>query len=581
MSSLKAAAHTPPRNLSGGCVQVNFHDIENKENKSKQPEDDIPPPKFSAMSPLRLSQYDETKTPCRSVKRRVTLEEATPAPDNNKRPRPVVLQSLSSPLCCDTQRQGRESSLSYSSEMTQPLDFTPASTLKLDPDASSIWYLVENTRQEAIRLDIDTCTEFLLGRAPQCINSFCQTPYNRKYMPQKHCQLVYDTTLDCFNLVPFSGRRVYYAQAGCWEHTRPDQVLSIREEQPFRLVRASKNNHHNDYGEEFVVRRQRPGGTIAISNPCLSLPAGSASFDYQYLDLLRQIQRHGALQVNQKGSNRTLAAACTLEIDLCTNDQQRKLLPTTTLRKIAGGGISAIIEAIWYLRGEDNIRFLQKQGVRFWDAQAIGSDGTFVGYNYGLLANNNGFNQLESNVIQPIYQGKLSRNMLCHLGGNDDPRHYQSTVQRACTGSVQFSAEPPDNKDDYPNTISGYLNLTVNQRSSDVILGLPHDVIAWSAILHLVRDEVERRSGRCYAVGKVFFHIAAGGAHVYTQNEPALQELLQRRPLDGVQVEMRIQNYSNKKETNDLWTLVQEFQRRDVVTHGYRSHASIAIQQAV
>jgi Thymidylate synthase len=107
------------------------------------------------------------------------------------------------------------------------------------------------------------------------------------------------------------------------------------------------------------------------------------------------------------------------------------------------------------------------------------------------------------------------------------------------------------------------LDLTVNQRSPDVMLGLPHDVVAWTVILHLVRREVHRLSGRQLHAGKLHFNINAGGAHVYQLNADNFVELLRRRrPKPNVEPEliMCIDNnvsmfefahtYGDKKKSN-------------------------------
>ena len=47
-------------------------------------------------------------------------------------------------------------------------------------------------------------------------------------------------------------------------------------------------------------------------------------------------------------------------------------LPLTTLRQIEPR--SALVEAMWYLRGEETIAYLRAAG-RFWDKQAIVHEG--------------------------------------------------------------------------------------------------------------------------------------------------------------------------------------------------------------
>lgn len=253
---------------------------------------------------------------------------------------------------------------------------------------------------------------------------------------------------------------------------------------------------------------------------------GSESFDHQYLRLLDLIEGTGKYQANRKGANWTLGRGFQFDINLRSNIPGEDLVPVTTLRKMYAGR-KAIIEALWYIRGDADIKFLQDNHCNFWDAQA--RDDGFVGLNYGLLTcwpNDDGTrrNQLEDEVIRPLCHGKSSRNMVCSLCKPDE-----ETVQGACTSSVQFGVTGDEE-----------LSLTVTQRSSDVILGLPNDVIAWTVVLHLVRREVLRRSQRNLKAGSLHFNISAGGAHVYAVNEDSMNELLQRKPIAGVQPSLSI-----------------------------------------
>ena len=245
----------------------------------------------------------------------------------------------------------------------------------------------------------------------------------------------------------------------------------------------------------------------------------AASFDAQYLDLLRALRTEGSAQKNKKGCNVQLPRSWKMRINL-RGREGVMALPITSLRWIEPR--HALIEALWYLRGEEHIEFLQRHKCKFWDEQAkphpsTGEGKTWVGMNYGLLGEN-----LERQVLAPLVDGKDSRNMVIHLA---DP--HAETVQPACTATVQFITRTPTQ-----------LDLVVNQRSSDVALGLPHDVVVWSVILHLVCREVRLRTaaGGCGArdlhPGELTVNIAS--AHYYEQNAGAVEQLLARAPRDEV-----------------------------------------------
>lgn len=308
---------------------------------------------------------------------------------------------------------------------------------------------------------------------------------------------------------------------------------------------------------------------LSVPNECVR--PGSASFDFQYKLLLEEIHKRGQPQCNKKGPSITLRSWFGLEVDLSDSSKDndglgKYLLPLTTLRSLYVGW-NTIVEAIFYLRGENNISFLQKFGCKFWDKQADANG--FIGYNYGLLTcfpqsdGTRPVNQLETKVISKLVKGECSRNMVCSL-----LKPGELTNKEACTASVQFSVST--------EKAIEVLDITVNQRSSDVMIGLPHDVCCWSVILHLVRREVYRRCGRLLAAGKVFFVIAAGGAHVYDANKESFEKLRTRDPYLDVSPELII------KTGRGIFEMAQNFEREMVRVNGYHPHhRAIKIEQVV
>ncbi|KAL7557839.1 hypothetical protein ACA910_009144 [Epithemia clementina (nom. ined.)] len=158
--------------------------------------------------------------------------------------------------------------------------------------------------------------------------------------------------------------------------------------------------------------------------------------------------------------------------------------------------------------------------------------------------------------------------MLCTLTKPDE-----STVQESCTGSIQFSVSS------IPG-MSEYLNLTVNQRSSDVVVGLPHDVVVWSVILHLVRREVKLRSGRVLKAGNLYFDINAGAAHVYKLNSDQANMLRQRKPIEETMPFMIVDSEQGMFELANTYTR----QSGAINVQGYSEtshHSGIKMKQAL
>ena len=409
---------------------------------------------------------------------------------------------------------------------------------------------------------------FCIGRDPRK----CQLITRDVRVGRMHCKLHFHGDGTC-TLTAEKSCWILDSTDTEWKKVVPNQSVILVSEQHLRLIPPGKSNDANPAGIEY--RLYITSRKIAAF--------GSQSFDFQYLSLLRAIQAEGELQTNKKGSNRTLRRSFHFTIDL-SDEQDRNILPITSLRNLYGGR-AALIEAIWYLRGEDNVRFLQENKNHFWDKQCK-EDG-WLGLNYGLLTNypqgegKGSINQLEDIVLTRLCKGEKSRNMTCSL-----LKPGESTEQVACTSSIQFSVSQNDRGDEA-------LDLTVNQRSSDVIVGLPHDVVIWSIILHLVRREVRIRTigKRKLAAGNLIFAIAGGGAHVYTTNMDAFETLLKREPEGGPQPYLQIGNgddgnndsgRTSREDNEPLETLVHQFDGKKFRIRDYQKfHPRIEVIQAV
>ncbi len=249
------------------------------------------------------------------------------------------------------------------------------------------------------------------------------------------------------------------------------------------------------------------------------------SFDEQYLELVRRIIEEGAVQNNKKGDNKALSKPFELVLDLDATRTRaadsEMALPLTSLRSL--NAKHAVTEALWYLRGEDHIKFLLQHDCGFWTKPV--NDGPrpadkWLGLNYGLLVNwpsaDGRVNQLEEKVLSRLVNGDCSRQMFCSLVNPNE-----KTEQEACTSLVQFLVRANN---------PAVLDLCIHQRSSDVIIGLVHDVVVWSIILHLVCREVRLRTEgeRGLRAGRVEFRLTH--AHVYTNHIDGAKVITAREP---------------------------------------------------
>lgn len=307
---------------------------------------------------------------------------------------------------------------------------------------------------------------------------------------------------------------------------------------------------------------------VTITRPAL---VEHRSFDHQYLQILDDIKAKGERSSATKGPHRQVPPrAITIDLAAKRADQGRGyFLPLTSLRLLYLKHVAS--EALWYLRGENNIKFLRRHKNPFWN-KVVGDDPElFVGYNYGLLTcfpQEDGMepiNQLEK-VIARLVEGQCSRNMTCILHKPGQP-----TKQEACTSTISFVCCQSDGLQGAES-----LDMVLHQRSSDVAVGLVWDVAVWALILHLVCREVGLRTHgrRQLEAGRLTFNLV--NAHFYDKNAGEVDLVLQREPLPDNCPRFRLGEQAAGKS---LFAIAEDDDSPNWFTlSGYHAHPAIRIE---
>lgn len=154
--------------------------------------------------------------------------------------------------------------------------------------------------------------------------------------------------------------------------------------------------------------------------------------------------------------------------------------------------VSAIAELCWYLRGTG-----EAEPISFWIpkyADEAESDGRVHGaYGPRLFGDGDG-NQVER-VVELLAERPGTRRAVIQLFDRADIAPTFSYKDVPCTCTVHFLLR------------SARLHAVVHMRSSDVYLGLPHDVFAFSMLQEIVARELGVEPGR-------YIHMA-GSLHLY------------------------------------------------------------------
>ena len=222
----------------------------------------------------------------------------------------------------------------------------------------------------------------------------------------------------------------------------------------------------------------------------------------QYLDLLREVLEHGARKNDRTGTGTLSLFARQLRCDLSDG------FPALTTKKIWMKGV--VHELLWFLRGETNIAYLQKNGVRIWDkwADEHGELGHTYGYQwrYWTAFDEQRIDQIRD-VVEAIRTDPDSRRLVVSAWNVAELPHM---ALPPCHVLFQFYVE------------NGRLSCQVYQRSADIFLGLPFNIASYALLTHMVAKVCS------LGVGELIF--ALGDVHLYQNHVKQARIQLSRPP---------------------------------------------------
>jgi len=261
----------------------------------------------------------------------------------------------------------------------------------------------------------------------------------------------------------------------------------------------------------------------------------------QYLDLLRDILENGVRRGDRTGTGTLGVFGRQMRFDLARG------FPLLTTKKLHRKSI--ILELLWFLRGDTNVRWLQERGVSIWDewADPSGDLGPVYGKQWRSWAAPDGrvIDQIAA-VVKSLQTNPDSRR---HIVSAWNPAEVEDMALPPCHCLFQFYVA------------DGKLSCQLYQRSADVFLGVPFNIASY-ALLTLMMAKV------CgYEPGE-FVH-TLGDAHLYLNHLDQARLQLTREPLP-----LPVMQVADK---DDLFGFAFE----DFKLSGYSAHPSIAAPIAV
>ncbi|WP_370090419.1 thymidylate synthase [Ekhidna sp.] len=222
----------------------------------------------------------------------------------------------------------------------------------------------------------------------------------------------------------------------------------------------------------------------------------------QYLNLMQHILDNGSEKGDRTGTGTKSVFGYQMRFDLSQG------FPCVTTKKLHLRSI--IHELLWFLQGDQNIKYLKENGVSIWDEWAD-EDGN-LGPVYGVQ-----WRSWETPDGRKIDQIKK---LIDGIKNNPDSRRH--IVSAWNVADVDDMALPPCHTLFQFYVADGKLSCQLYQRSADVFLGVPFNIASYALFTMMVAQVCDLEPGD-------FVH-TFGDAHLYSNHIEQAHLQLSREP---------------------------------------------------
>ncbi|MBD3771319.1 MAG: thymidylate synthase [Rhodobacterales bacterium] len=262
----------------------------------------------------------------------------------------------------------------------------------------------------------------------------------------------------------------------------------------------------------------------------------------QYLDLLRDALENGFERSDRTGTGTRAVFGRQMRFNLEDG------FPMVTTKKLHLRSI--IIELLWFLKGDTNIKYLKDNKVSIWDewADENGDLGPVYGKQWRSWAAPDGrtIDQIQW-VLDEIRTNPNSRRLIVSAW---NPADVNEMALPPCHCLFQF------------NVMNGKLNCQLYQRSADIFLGVPFNIASYALLTLMMARATGLKPGE-------FIH-TFGDAHLYLNHVEQAELQLSREPLP-------LPTMAMNPDKTDLFGWEYE----DFKLENYQAHAHIKAPVAV
>jgi thymidylate synthase len=262
----------------------------------------------------------------------------------------------------------------------------------------------------------------------------------------------------------------------------------------------------------------------------------------QYLDLLQHILNNGTTKNDRTGTGTISCFGYQMRFDL------QKGFPLVTTKKLHLKSI--IYELLWFLKGETNIKYLNKHGVSIWNewADENGELGPVYGKQWRSWENAD--EQVIDQVSDAIKQIKNNPNSRRIIISAWNVADLPKMALMPCHALFQFYVA------------DGKLSCQLYQRSADVFLGVPFNIASYALLTMMMAQVCDLQPGD-------FVH-TFGDVHIYSNHIEQVKLQLSRKPypLPDIKLNPSIKN-------------IFDFTYEDFTLENYQHHPAIKAPVAV
>jgi len=262
----------------------------------------------------------------------------------------------------------------------------------------------------------------------------------------------------------------------------------------------------------------------------------------QYHRLLREVLEFGVPKEDRTGTGTLSLFGAQERFDL------RESFPLVTTKKLHLRSI--IYELLWFLKGDTNVHYLQKNKVTIWDewADSDGNLGPIYGAQWRSWPKPDGghVDQIAT-VIEQIKKDPTSRRIVVSAW---NPAELPKMALAPCHALFQFYVH------------DGELSCQLYQRSADLFLGVPFNIASYSLLTMMIAQICGLRPGD-------FVH-TFGDLHLYRNHIDQAKLQLERepRPLPQMHISREVSQ-------------IDQFEYEDFCLEGYDPHPAIKAPIAV